>query len=170
MIGFVRMWREGIIGALAIAMGLALVGKAAAERKAQALETRLASLARTLAQEREAVRAQTARARAEDAAHAARVERDQMRVSQEKADEYQVQLAELRRRYDALRLRAAAVATDPGGGRGETMPRLPPASESVDGAARDHGFPRHERLIASEQALRLHMLQEWIRAQTGLSR
>ncbi|MGE5722448.1 MAG: hypothetical protein ACM3YM_08290 [Sphingomonadales bacterium] len=165
-----RRWRESAIGALLIALALLWFGKNAAERHVRDIEGRLRDAAATLAREREEVRSRTALAKAEDAARAARVERDQSRVSQEVSNDFQKQLADLRRRDDALRLSRRAAAADSGGGGGAPVPGLPDAARGADGPAGQDGLPAADALIASEQALRLKALQDWVRGQAGIER
>lgn len=116
------------------------------------------------------VRGKTAEAKAADAVHVIRVERDQSTVTQETDRDYQTQLADLRRRYDALRVRAGAAKTNPGGGGSPAVPSVPGTAGSADGAAAQEGLPPEDALIASEQALQLDALQKWVRGQAAVDR
>jgi hypothetical protein len=170
LIGIVRWWRESLIGALLIAIGMLWLGRAMTEQQNDKLKTALQEANLTIDRERATVVNRTAQARAEDAAHAARVERDQDQVSMEVSDDYQRQVADLRRRYDALRMHTAAAAADRSGGTGTAVPEIPDAASDTDGPAREDGLPPDDALIASEQALRLQALQQWVRGQTEVER
>lgn len=177
MIGIITRWREGLMVLLLLASASGWLGKIMADRKAEALQARVALATSTLERERKAFAAAAALARAQDAANAARVERDQIGISQEVENAYQKELAELRRRHAALRLRADPAGADSGGRGGASMPALPHAAGEPDGAAGKAGLPadgsepaRSDALIASEQALRLRALQEWVRAQSQVER
>lgn len=115
------------------------------------------------------VKAKTELARLQDAQNKARVERDQVQVSQEVSSEYQAKLADLRRRYDALRLQRPAQANS-SGSRGPAVPRVPDAASGADAGSGEAGLPLTDALIASEQALQLQALQDWVRGQTAVDR
>lgn len=174
MIGLIRLWREGLIGLLLVALAGAWLSRNAAEHRSTALRAQMAAIRLQLEHEREAVRRATALAQAQDAANSARAERDQIRISQEVNDAYLVQLADLRRRHDALRVRSGAAGADSGGGADAPVPNVSnspggtddPAGEAGLSPARGIGFGRADALIASEQALRLKALQEWVRGQS----
>lgn len=116
------------------------------------------------------VRARTAEAKVVDAANVIRVERDQSSVTQETDRDYQTQLADLRARYDALRVRAGAAKANPGGGGTPPVSRVPGAAGSADGSASEDGLPPEDALIASEQALQLDALQKWVKGQADVER
>lgn len=113
------------------------------------------------------VRRATAQAKAEDAAHALKVERNQVHVTQEVSNEYQARLADLRRRYDALRLRAGAAKVglgNPGRGGTAPVPVLPDAAGGPDAAAAPDPF------ACEANSLQLDELQHWLRDQAGVPR
>ena len=174
MIGLVRLWREGLIGLLLVALAVAWLSRNAAEHRSTALRAQMAAIRLQLEHERDAVRRATALAQARDAANAARAERDQIRVSQEVNDAYHAQLADLRRRHDALRVRSGATGADSGGGAVAPVPGIPDSPGGTDDPAGEAGLPttggtgleEADALIASEQALRLKALQEWVRRQS----
>uniref|UniRef100_UPI003FA6F632 hypothetical protein n=1 Tax=Sphingomonas sp. TaxID=28214 RepID=UPI003FA6F632 len=86
-------------------------------------------------------------------------------ISMEKASDHRKELDDLRRRYDALlRLRAGAAATAAGGGDRAAVPNVPGATPGIDDPALQDG------LLASEIALRLKALQEWVNAQAAVER
>ena len=115
------------------------------------------------------VKAKTELARIADAAHKAEVERDQNKVTMEVSNDYQAQLADLRRRYAALQLRNNAKANS-GGGRSSAMPGVPNTASGADDTAPQAGLPPEDALIASEQALQLKGLQDWVRGQEAVER
>ena len=165
-----RFWREGMIALLLLACG-------AQELRVRGLRSDLQEARQQVRDEKAAheltianVRAAAEKARADDAAHARRVERDQNHVSEEVSRDYQDQLVDLRRRYDALRVRLGKTPADPGSAEGEAVPGLSGPSPGSDGAAGQDGLPAEDALIASEIALRLKALQDWIKGQLEVER
>lgn len=169
-LAILRYWREGIISALLLAVAAVGIGKGMVERENGKLKTSLHEATELIERERAAVRAKTALAQAQDAAHAATVERNQIQATQEVSDDHQKQLAALRARYHALRVRAGASATDPSRRGTAPVPSGRDPSPGSDGTAGSDGLSGADRLIASEQALRLKALQDWVRAQGSISR
>ena len=96
-------------------------------------------------------------------------EAEQDRISQETSRDHQNRLAQLRARYDRL-LRAGADRADPGRAGGFGLPALPEPARRPDGAAAADRLSLAERLLCSEQSLRLELLQRWIREQQGVER
>ena len=165
-----RFWREGLAALL-------LLGCGVQELRVRGLKSDLQESRREVRDEKAAhkltianVRAAAEKARADDAAHARRVERDQNSVSEEVSRDYQDQLVDLRRRYHALRVRLGKTPANPGGAGGEAVPGLPGSSPGPDGAAGQDGLPAEDALIASEIALRLKALQEWMNGQLQVER
>jgi hypothetical protein len=78
------------------------------------------------------VQAKTALAKAQDAAHAARVERDQATIAERTNDEIRNRIAAAR--AVAGRVRGESCKADPGGGRIETVPSPSNAAGSADRA------------------------------------
>lgn len=136
--------------------------------------------------ERAAHDATIERFRLTQVAAAARAERDaaatalaQASTTQEIANAYQARLDDLNRRITAVRLSNAAS----GAGRGDRgrspAPALSDAAGRTDAAAAQAGLSAscpagdpmslEDRIIASEQALQLLGLQEWIIAQQRLA-
>jgi hypothetical protein len=115
-----------------------------------------------------AVREKTAKAQADDAAHAREVEGRQNTIGQESSRDYQAELARVRADY-AERLRRAASAANPGG-RGNAPVSRPAASASgLDAAAAQGELPSEDALTATEQALQLGAIQDWARKE-GLAK
>jgi hypothetical protein len=113
------------------------------------------------------VRRATAQAKADDAAHALKVERDQTNRTQEVSSEYQARLADLRRRYDALRMQPGPAKVglgNSGGGGAAPVPGLPEPAGGPDAAAAP------DRFNAEANALQLEELQRWIREQQAVPR
>lgn len=165
-----RFWREGSIALLLLACGaqqLRVGGlKLDLQESRQQVRDEKAAHRLTVAK----VRAAAEKARADDAAHARRVERDQNIISEEVSRDYQDQLADLRRRYHALRVQLGKSPANPGGGGGAPVSGLPGPSGGSDGAAGQDGLPAEDALIASDIALRLKALQLWVRGQLGVER
>lgn len=114
----------------------------------------------------ERARAEAERVRADFEARARRIEQQQTSINQEVSRDYQARIADLHRRYAEL-LRGEGGANP---GRPGPAPHLPtpghPAG-GADGAAGDPGLSLAERLVATETAIRLEALQEWVRAAGG---
>lgn len=162
MIAALQFWREGIIAFLAL---LLVLQKGETRHFRKLYEGEKAARI----QEQAEVRAKTKLAQAQDAAHAAKVERDQVQISQEIASDYQKQLSDLRARYDALRVRGTAKA-NPGSGRDKAVPGVPDTTSGVDGSPGENGLSAEDALIASEIALRYKGLREWVLGQMRVER
>lgn len=113
----------------------------------------------------------TERARAADRANAERVRAAQSSITQRIANDYESRLAAARARARAERLRLPSQAAPDFGDRGVTrVPAVPgPAGVSPESAGQDR-LSQSERLIATEQAIQLDELIEWVRAQMGVDR
>ena len=108
------------------------------------------------------------KARADDAANQVRVERQQSHISQETSREYQTKLADLRRRFE--RLRSGEAPGDQGGSGSEAVPRFPDGTAGPSPASQEDRLPPEDALIASEQALQLQALINWVLGQQGVDR
>jgi hypothetical protein len=119
------------------------------------------------------VRAAAEQARAADRANAERVRADQARINERTSHDFQARLADARSRYAAapgqLRGEAARGPANPGGGPAAAMPRLSVAAGGAAQSPGQDGFPKSERLIATEQAIQLDELIKWIRKQAAVS-
>jgi hypothetical protein len=167
--GFVR----GFIAKLSPAQLIiaALVMLAAVQHfHAKRLERHDAATSRALGREKDAHTADIARwkagseaATALNKATIAKVERRQAIITKESTDEYAIQLADLRARYDRVR-RAAPSHQRPANGVGSS-----PVPDPASGADAD-GVPvsPDAALQASEIELRLLYLQEWVRQQAAV--
>jgi hypothetical protein len=109
-----------------------------------------------------AVREKTAKAQADDAAHAREVEGRQTTIGQESSHDYQAELARVRADY-AERLRRAASAAHSGSGRNSPVSNPSTGARRPDAAAAQAGLPSEDALTATEQALQLKAIQDWAR-------
>lgn len=110
------------------------------------------------------VQAATEVARRRDAENVARVQQAQSTITEEVSRDYQARIADLSSRVAALRVRNAAPDV-PGRSGTAAVPAARPAPGGVDAAAVDPGLSFEERIVATEQALRLQALQFWVRRQ-----
>jgi hypothetical protein len=113
-------------------------------------------------------RAAADRARAADAANLQRVAAEQRAINERTSDDYQARLAAAHALAHRLRAAATGSATDTGAGGAAPMPGL---SAAAGGAAQGPGedrFPLADRLVATEQAIQLDELIEWVRRQAAV--
>jgi len=161
--GILAFWREGIIALLIAVAGLLwLNGKAESARAAKwqtrSIETQ-AAFDQTVANYRGA----TELAKAQDAAHAARVERDQNVVSLETLDAYRKELDALKLRYANLRVRAGEAGTNKGNIGKSRMPEVSnPSGGSNQGAVADFACEAND--------LQLRALIAWVVGQWHLNK
>lgn len=136
---------------------------------------------RALADERQAaalfaeqVRGTAARIRADMAARTIDVERRQSKITQEVSSAYQARIHDLDRRVAALRVRGGTSGANSGGSdRAARLPALPAAAGGPDAAAGEDRLPADpfdalrtgDAVLATEQAIRLEELQNWVRRQ-----
>jgi hypothetical protein len=115
-----------------------------------------------------AVRAKTAKAQADDAAHAREVESRQTTIGQESSRDYQAELARVRADY-AERLRRTASAANSGGRGNAPVSRPASSANGPDAASAQSELPSTDALTATEQALQLQAIQNWARKE-GLAK
>jgi hypothetical protein len=110
-------------------------------------------------------RAAAIEARAADMANAQRVAADQRTINERTEHDFEARLAAARAAA-AQRLRGQSqAATDSGARRSAPVPGLSaPAGGAAQAAGKD-GLSRSDRLTATEQAIQLDELIQWIRAQ-----
>lgn len=166
-----------LVAAIACALALAVLihdrnrWKAAATlRQSQVIAEKAAHLA-TVAGYRAAAEA----ARKADATKADRIRREQARINERTADDFEKRISDARARaatLDADRLQRppTSATADPGGGRATAMPRLSPAPFATAQSPGQSGLPAADALIATEQAIQLDELIEWVRRQAGVQR
>lgn len=102
------------------------------------------------------------------------IEQQRAFVTKEVSREYQVQLGDLRRRYDAFRLRAGQAGTDRGLSGGANLPGVPDGAGRADGASGAAGPPSilvtpEKALAAETYRLQLIALQDWVRKQAAVA-
>ena len=119
-----------------------------------------AAFARTVADYRAAADA----ARAADRAAAERVAAEQRQINERAIDDYQARLTAVRDRAQRLQQRLAATA-DSCTGRSASMSGVAPAPCGIVEAAGEDGLPAADALVATEQAIQLDELINWVRAQ-----
>ena len=113
-------------------------------------------------------RAAADQARRDDAANLARVTAEQAQINERTSNDFETRIASAR--ADARRLRAddAAARADPRVGGTAPVPGLPASPEGASEAAAEDGFPQSDRLIATEQAIQLDELINWVKAQAAV--
>jgi hypothetical protein len=105
-------------------------------------------------------------ARAADAANLERVSAEQRSINERTEHDFEARLAAARTL--AQRLRGQAAAADPGARGAASVPGLPaPAGGPVASSGED-GLPDSDRLLATEQAIQLDELINWIREQAAV--
>jgi hypothetical protein len=110
-------------------------------------------------------RAAAERARREDAENLARVTARQSTINERTAHDFESRIAAARARADELRSKHSARADS--GDRGDSpLPRVPAASGGAAQGAREDGLSLSDRQIATEQAIQLDELINWVKAQS----
>lgn len=160
----VRHWREIVVGSLLLT--LAAVCWYRGER-IKTLEAKLAAEQSRYEQQVSDYRAayQTAVANAHAAARF--VEVQQERITHEVSADYQARLADVRARYQRLLTEAKADFRDAGEA---DLPGVSDAASGPDDPAAYCGLSLETRLVASEQAIQLEALQDWLRGQVAVER
>jgi hypothetical protein len=164
---------QGIAGiAVGLALGLLLVlqkgetrhWKTESGRFEQLYAQEQAALAATVANYRAAADA----ARAADRANLARVAAEQRNINERTSDEFEARLDAARTLARRLRGEASSSAADPGAGRAAPVPSLPaPAGRPAEASVKDR-LPHSDALTATEQAIQLDELIQWIRKQAAI--
>ena len=114
-------------------------------------------------------RAAAAAAEAADRANADRLEAAQQTINERSADALDIRLAAARARAGRLR-QAGTAAADPRGGAAAHLPGPPGAAPGAAEAAGQDRLPAEDALIATEQAIQLDELIEWVRLQAEVDR
>ena len=102
-------------------------------------------------------------ARAADLANAERAAAEQRAITERTKDAYEKRIAGAR--AVASRLRAAAAPADTGGRGSASLPGLPVAARGAAEAAGEGRLSQSDALTATEQAIQLDELINWVRAQ-----
>lgn len=122
-------------------------------------------------QTKDSYRAAQAEAEQLERERLARVSAQQKEITDEVAADFERRLADARARAERLRGKAAASGAGAAGARpGQPMPGAGDAAGRADEAARDPGLSLDERLIATEQALQLDALIDWLERQAKVER
>ena len=107
------------------------------------------------------------RARAEDEANAKRVAAEQRSINERTEHEFEARLAAARAAAERLRAQSQAAA-DPGARASAPMPRLSAGSGGASEAAREDRLSRSDALTATEQAIQLDELINWVRQEHSI--
>lgn len=100
-------------------------------------------------------------AEAKQKANLARVAKAQEDITHETVTDYRARLADLHARYDRLRAQGNRSASG-----NDRLPAVSDTASRVDEAPGEDGLPAADALIASEQALQLDALINWVEAQS----
>jgi hypothetical protein len=107
-------------------------------------------------------RAAAAAARAADAASAARVRAEQGAINQRSEHDYETRVAAARAGAQRLRVEAATAAAHPRGGGTTPVPGLSAPAGQFAQAPGQNGLPVDDALTATEQAIQLDELINWV--------
>lgn len=156
-------WRQiaGMLGGLAIVfVGIWYIDHRGYGRAAAAFQARIDLLQAEVSR-------RTAEAQAADLAHAREIEAAQSKVSNEVSHDYQKRLAVVRARYQRLRTapQGAADCRD-----GTDLSGIPDPASGPDAAAPGNRLPCSQALTATEQAMQLEALQNWLSEQQKVAR
>ena len=168
------MWRlinvQGWAGLAASAALLALLilqkGETRHWRKQSAQYERLyraeqAAFAVTVANYRAAAEA----ARRSDRENVERVAAEQRAINERTSNDYEARLAAARAAAERLRSPARPAAPDPGRRRATPVPGVPGPSGGAAETAGQNGLSVDDALVATEQAIQLDELIEWVKRQ-----
>ena len=159
---------QGLVGfAVSICLALLLLlqkgetrhWKAASHKLEQLYRGEQNAFAATVANYRRAAEA----ARAADRANAERVASEQNAINQRISDDFEARLSAARAAAERLRQQVRTASTDPSSGGAAGMPALSAAAGQSAQAPGEDGLP--DRLLATEQAIQLEELIEWVRQQ-----
>lgn len=159
-----------IFGAMAIALALfaALCWHQWGHYKhqAEALRADLNTEVAAHRQTKAAYRAAQQAAEEAETARLARVKAQQEKITDDVSQDYSRRLAALRTRYDRMRAQSGTRA-DSAPGR-VTVSGLPDAASGIDEAPGSDRFSLDRRMTASQQALQLDALIDWVERQAGV--
>jgi hypothetical protein len=113
-------------------------------------------------------RAAADQARATDEANAKRVAGEQHAINERTQNAFDTRVADARARAERLRLKAKAVGTDSSSSGSAPMPRLSAAAGVTNEAAGQDRLPAADALTATEQAIQLDELINWVKAQAAV--
>ncbi len=109
-------------------------------------------------------------ARTADEANAKRVASEQRAINERTIDEYKARLDDARARAEQLRREGETSAADHRGGRSAPMPGLPAPAGGPPEASGENRLPPADALTATEQAIQLDELIEWVKGQAAIDR
>ena len=160
----------GIVASLAL-LGLLLIQKGETRhwrKQSTGFETlhraELQAHAQTVANYRVAAEA----ARRADAANRDRVLAAQRDINERTIHDYEARLGDARTVADRLRSEAGAAPADRGGGGTAAVPASGATARAAGGPAAQAGFSLTDRLTATEQAIQLDELINWVTAQAAV--
>lgn len=130
-------------------------GYTRAEHKWQAAYTKL----------QEEVKLETAKAELKDEKNARTTEQLATKITEDKSNEYQTTVADLRARYDRL---LASTRANKSSSTESSVPGLSNSSSGSDGSSSETRLPPKDALICSVQAEQLYSLQQWVKEQKEL--
>lgn len=113
-------------------------------------------------------RAAAEQARQADLANAERVRARQAAINERTEHDYETRLADARAAAGRLRGEQSAASAHPGPGRAASVPGLPAAAGGAAQATGQDGLPVADRLIATEQAIQLDELIQWVERQQAV--
>lgn len=148
-----------------LALGVMFLMWRGAEREADRYEALAASERAAHAQTVTNYRLAAKAAQEAAQANVERVEAEQERITANVTESYRALVADARNRY---RLLASTAAANSGSADATHLPSTGTTPSGTDGAAAHSGLPADAALIATEQALQLLALQEWVRQQAGV--
>jgi hypothetical protein len=164
-----RFWWSIPMLGLLIALGVTRHSLASTKRDLAACNKHGAEVQAAYDQFAADVRAKTAQAKAADAAHAAAVLAQQKSISERTVDDYKAQIAAVRERAARIvRSGSNAPATNSSSGGNPRVPSSSQGAGRTDGATPEDRLSDSDALIATEQAIQLQALQQWVREQEGV--
>lgn len=164
MPGLITYWREALFVIFVIPLAF-MVWMRGEQLDSEKAAHKLAKAA--FKQQVSDYRAAYDKARADAVEAARKVETEQERITHEVSADYQARLADVRARYS--RLLAEANADSSHAGKTD-LPGVPDSTGGPDDPAAHCGFSLKTRLVASEQAIQLQALQNWLRGQVAVER
>ncbi|HEU5482166.1 MAG TPA: hypothetical protein VFU80_03605 [Sphingomicrobium sp.] len=113
-------------------------------------------------------RAAAEQARRQDAENLARVKAEQAAINERTENDFQSRIAAARATAERLRRDAGSAPADRRAGGTARVPGLPAAANGASQGAGENGLSDTERLIATEQAIQLDELINWVRRQAAV--
>jgi type IV secretory pathway VirJ component len=114
-------------------------------------------------------RAAAGQAEAADRANAQRVAAEQQTINERTSNDFEARLAAARALAQRLRGQTASAAADPGRRGATPVPARPASTGGPAQAARQDRLPLPDAELATEQAIQLDELIEWVKAQHAVN-